>query len=291
MRAMILAAGRGQRMRPLTDTTPKPLLKVGGKALIEWHLERLARAGITDIVINHAWLGSCLTQALGNGKHHGVHIRYSAESPALETAGGIAHALHMLGEAPFLVINGDVWCNWNPHQAQEISQTLRAEEKQAWLLLAPNPAHHRQGDFCLDSSENVSSLAPNTRHDSPQRPNSACGNDVTDTSPAVHNDDTNTLTFTGIGIYQPSLFAALPTNQPAPLAPILRNAMHKNQVIGQRFDGQWLDIGTPQRLEALNQQIVGTDITGQIGSTDLQRPKYANEYANAVGNTTPHKLN
>jgi MurNAc alpha-1-phosphate uridylyltransferase len=233
---MILAAGRGQRMRPLTDTTPKPLLKVGGKALIEWHIERLADAGIVDIVVNHAWLGSCITQALGDGRRYGVRIRYSPEEPALETAGGIAHALTMLGDAPFLVVNGDTWCDWDPRQALTASRTLLSEGRQAWLLLAPNPPHHPQGDFCLDDDGNVSSPAPTIEHH-------------------AANGRADTLTFTGIGVYQPSLFGALPANRPAPLAPILRDAMARGQVLGRRFGGRWLDIGTPQRLYALDRQI------------------------------------
>src|SRR5690606_19671117 len=136
MRAMILAAGRGERMRPLTDHTPKPLLPVGGKPLIVWHLERLAAAGIRDVVINHAWLGEQLPAQLGDGSRYGVRITYSPENPtALETAGGIAHALPLLGQDPFLVINGDIWCDWDPAEAKAKQQDLQNARADAWLLL------------------------------------------------------------------------------------------------------------------------------------------------------------
>jgi len=139
MRVMILAAGRGERMRPLTDTLPKPLIPVAGKPLIQWHIEKLAAAGIKEIVINHAWLGALIEQTLGDGHQWGVHIRYSAETVALETAGGIATALPLLGTDPFLVMNGDIWCDWEPAQALEIASSLQCTAQQAWLLLVPNP--------------------------------------------------------------------------------------------------------------------------------------------------------
>lgn len=229
MRAMILAAGRGERMRPLTDTTPKPLLEAGGKPLIVWHIERLAQAGITELVINHAWLGPLIVQALGNGERFGVHIRYSAESQPLETAGGIAHAIDLLGADPFLVINSDIWCDWNPHAARDLSHELIHRQKQAWLLLTPNPVHHPQGDFCLQSDGLV--FVPSHDHSDP------------------------TLTFTGIGIYQPDFFRGMPRRQPAALAPLLRCAMNQHQIIGEHFAGHWMDIGTPQRLNALDLQL------------------------------------
>ena len=145
MRAMILAAGRGERMRPLTDHLPKPLIPVAGKPLIQWHLEKLARAGICDVVINHAWLGSLLEQALGDGHALGLRLRYSAEVTALETAGGIATALPLLGEEPFLVLNGDIWCDWDPTQAHAVAQQLVTQQDLAWLLMVPNPAQHPAG--------------------------------------------------------------------------------------------------------------------------------------------------
>ena len=176
MRAMILAAGRGERMRPLTDTVPKPLIPVAGKPLIQWHIENLAAAGITEIVINHAWLGTRIEQTLQDGRQWGVHIHYSAETVALETAGGIATALPLLGTAPFLVMNGDIWCDWNPLHALQIATNLTQSTQQAWLLLVPNPDHHPKGDFGL-------------------------------TANGLLTEDTMfQYTFSGIGVYKPSLF-------------------------------------------------------------------------------------
>ncbi len=221
MRAMILAAGRGERMRPLTDTLPKPLIPVAGKPLIQWHIEKLAAAGIKEIVINHAWLGALIEQTLGDGHQWGVHIRYSAETVALETAGGIATALPLLGTDPFLVMNGDIWCDWEPAQALEIASSLRCTAQQAWLLLVPNPTHHPHGDF---------GLLP-----------TGCVTD--DTMPK--------FTFSGIGVYQPSLFAHTPAKQPAKLAPLLRDAIVRTLVSGTLHQGVWIDVGTPERLNTL----------------------------------------
>lgn len=219
MRAMILAAGRGERMRPLTDHQPKPLLPVAGKPLIVWHLERLARAGFQEVVINHAWLGAQIEAALGDGSAFGLSIRYSAEATALETAGGIARALPFLGPEHFLVINGDVWCDWDPAQAPALAATLSAD--QAWLLLVDNPPQHPKGDFLLEQGQ-------------------------------VRDAEGPRLTFSGIGIYHPGMFSALPPDAPAPLAPLLRAAMAQNRVHGARHDGRWIDVGTPERLAALD---------------------------------------
>ena len=153
MRAMILAAGRGERMRPLTDRLPKPLLPVGGKPLIAWHLERLAAAGFQDVVINHAWLGHEIERALGDGAAFGLRIRYSPEASALETAGGIAQALPLLGPDPFLVINGDIWCDWDPAAAPALAADLPSGG--AWLLMADNPPQHPAGDFTLTADGRV----------------------------------------------------------------------------------------------------------------------------------------
>lgn len=221
MRAMILAAGRGERMRPLTDSLPKPLIPVAGKPLIQWHIEKLAAAGIKDIVINHAWLGALLEQTLGNGHQWGVHIHYSPETVALETAGGIATALPFLGNAPFLVMNGDIWCDWEPAQAFEIASALKAPDQLAWLLLVPNPEHHPRGDF---------GLSPNS---------------------LVNEDTQQKFTFSGIGIYQPALFANTPARQPAKLAPLLREAIAHGTVSGTLYEGAWIDVGTPERLNKL----------------------------------------
>lgn len=223
MRAMILAAGRGERMRPLTDRLPKPMLAAGGKPLIAWHLERLAAAGLRDIVINHAWLGHEIERGLGDGGAYGVRIRYSPEETALETAGGIAQALPMLGDAPFLVINGDVWCDWDPAAARDVA--LRVPAAGAWLLLVDNPVQHPAGDFLL---------APDGH---------------------VHAQGEPRLTFAGVGVYHPSLFAAVPRGTAAPLAPLLRQAMARGLVRGAHHLGRWTDVGTPQRLAALDAEL------------------------------------
>lgn len=229
MRAMILAAGRGERMRPLTDHTPKPLLAVGGKPLIVWHIQRLVAAGITDLVINHAWLGQQIETTLGSGSALGARITYSPETgQALETAGGIRQALAWLGNDPFLVINGDVWCDWNPAHAPTLAQQLRQHQAKAWLLLVPNPEHHPEGDFHLHDSGLVSAGAPSG---APR------------------------YTFSGIGIYQASLFDTIAAGERAALGPLLRQAMQTGAVRGAVHTGEWMDIGTPQRLDMLNQRL------------------------------------
>ncbi len=235
---MILAAGRGERMRPLTDVTPKPLLQAGGKPLIVWHLERLAAAGITEIVINHAWLGDKIEAALGDGSPWGVRIAYSAESPGgLETAGGIATALPMLGDQPFLVVNGDIWCDWNPAAALAVGQALEAQQARAWVLLTENPPHHPEGDFCLhDGLRSQERFARVT--DKP------CAN-------------TQASTFTGIGVYHPVLFQHTAAHARAPLAPLLREAMARGEIVGSRHAGRWIDVGTPQRLQSLDEALRG----------------------------------
>jgi MurNAc alpha-1-phosphate uridylyltransferase len=221
MRAMILAAGRGERMRPLTDTTPKPLLMVGGKRLIEYHLEALAAAGFSEVVINHAHLGEQIEQVLGDGECYGLRIRYSPErGGALETGGGIFRALPLLGEAPFLVVNGDVWCDY------PLSRLRNIQPDGAHLVLVPNPPQHPKGDFLLCEGQ-------------------------------VHDEGGGErLTFSGIGVYHPSLFADCVPGAFA-LAPLLRRAMAVGQVSGERFDGHWFDIGTPERLAQLDRQLRG----------------------------------
>ena len=217
--AMILAAGRGDRMRPLTDHTPKPLLEVGGKPLIVWHLERLAAAGIRRVVINHAHLGHQIEQALGDGTAWGISIAYSAEGEgqALETGGGIFRALPLLGDAPFLVINGDVWCDLDPGSLD------LSDEDLALLVMVDNPTHHPQGDFHLSASR-------------------------------VDDDGEPRLTFGGIGVYSPALFDGCPDGA-FPLAPLLRRAMSSRRVAGRHHRGAWVDVGTPQRLEQLDRMI------------------------------------
>lgn len=222
MRAMILAAGRGERMRPLTDTCPKPLLKAGGKPLIVWHLERLAAAGFTEVVINHAHLGPQIEAALGNGASWGLSIAYSPEPPgALETAGGIRNALALLGDAPFLVLNGDIYCDWDLARPQK----LEFGSDLAHLVLVPNPPQHPEGDFSLAGG----------RVDGEPRD--------------------GRLTFSGIGIYRPELFSGLVPGQAAKLAPLLRQAMADGRVSGERHDGRWEDVGTPARLELLDREL------------------------------------
>jgi N-acetyl-alpha-D-muramate 1-phosphate uridylyltransferase len=218
MKAMILAAGRGERMRPLTDHTPKPLLIVGGKPLIVWHIERLAKVGITQLVINHAYLGAQIERALGNGAQWGVDIAYSPEVNALETAGGIANALPLLGDAPFLVVNGDVFTNID-FASLHLKSTILAH-----LVLVPNPPQHPNGDFKLDN-----------------------GN--------VVEEGSHKLTFSGVGVYHPQLFACIARGQPAKLAPLLKAAMANQLVTGSLHTGEWHDIGTPERLVALDTKL------------------------------------
>lgn len=224
-RAMILAAGRGERMRPLTDHTPKPLLPVGGKPLIVWHIERLRAAGFTELVINHAHLGRRLEDALGDGSAFGVRIAWSPEATALETAGGIRHALPLLGEEPFVVINGDVFCDADFAALRAATQSLRAEGPLAHLLLVDNPAHHTEGDFRLAADGHI------------------------------HADGNPRLTFAGLGAYHPALFAGLADDTPAKLAPLLREAMNAGKVTGQHHTGRWIDVGTPERLAELDCQL------------------------------------
>jgi MurNAc alpha-1-phosphate uridylyltransferase len=217
---MILAAGRGERMRPLTDHTPKPLLMAGGKPLIVWHIERLVAAGISDLVINHAHLGIKIEQALGDGRQFGARIRYSDEGTALETAGGIAYALHLLGDAPFAVVNGDVYCDYDfAHLPQHASRLANSDDL-AHLVLVDNPEHNLKGDFGLQARR------------------------VTDSAPK--------FTFSGIGLYQPGLFAGIARGSKAPLAPLLREQIAQDRVSGEHHRGLWMDIGTPQRLEELD---------------------------------------
>lgn len=226
MRVMILAAGRGERMRPLTDTCPKPLLPVAGKPLLVWHIERLANAGFTDIVINHAHLGHLIVEQLGNGARWGVKLLYSPENPALETAGGIRQALPLLGPDPFLVINGDIFCDWPIEQAYTVAQQLHAGQL-AHLLMVPNPPQHSGGDFLFHENRLWRDTATGVR-----------------------------LTFAGIGIYQPLLFERLIAGQSAKLAPLLRAAIETASVSAQLHNGFWLDVGTPQRLAQLEQHLL-----------------------------------
>lgn len=225
---MILAAGRGERMRPLTDHTPKPLLAVGGKPLIVWHIERLRDAGYTHIVINHAHLGQQIEDALGRGAALGVDIEYSREGVALETAGGIATALPLIDSEVFTVVNGDIYCEFDFCRLAEPLARLAAGHDRAHLVLVDNPPHNLKGDFVLESGR----LIPAPR-------------------PTPHSP----LTFSGIGVYHRALFAATPAHEKAPLAPLLRAAIADNRASGEHFAGRWVDVGTPERLHALDSEL------------------------------------
>ena len=224
---MILAAGRGERMRPLTDRTPKPLLMVGGKPLIVWHIERLRVAGFDRIVINHAHLGQQIEDALGNGGAFGVTIAYSRESSALETAGGIATALPLIGGDVFPVVNGDIYCEYDFSRLAEPMARLADGRDQAHLVLIDNPPHHPQGDFVLDGGRLTNADTP-----SPAR-----------------------LTFSGIGVYHRALFTDTPAGGKAPLAPLLRQAIDAGRASGEHFGGRWVDVGTPERLQQLDESL------------------------------------
>ncbi|WP_150911288.1 N-acetylmuramate alpha-1-phosphate uridylyltransferase MurU [Marinobacter halotolerans] len=218
MKAMILAAGKGERMRPLTLTTPKPMLRAGGKPLIVHHLENLQRAGFRELVINHAWLGTQIEEALGDGNEFGVRITYSAEGEPLETAGGIVKALPLLTESGddwFAVINGDIWCDFDPGN---LTPPAGAD---ALLVLTDNPEHNPQGDFSLDEQGRVV------------------------------KDGAEKLTFTGISLLHRRLFDGLEAG-PLKLAPILHEAIARGRVRGIHHTGQWMDIGTPDRLKELD---------------------------------------
>ncbi|HET9122266.1 MAG TPA: nucleotidyltransferase family protein [Acidiferrobacteraceae bacterium] len=216
MNAMILAAGRGERMRPLTDARPKPLLEVGGSPLIEHLIRNLARAGFVDIVINYAHLGEQFPDRLGDGAAFGVRLRYSPEPPGgLETAGGIIHALPLL-DSEFVVVNGDIWTDY---PFAELRQPLRGVTHAAHLVLVPNPPHHPTGDFAL-RGEQVYAAPPE-------------------------------LTFAGIGRYSRALFETLGAGR-RPLAAVLRPAMAADAVTGVLHSGHWFDVGTPERLAALD---------------------------------------
>ena len=218
MMVMLLAAGRGERMRPLTDHTPKPLLEVGGKPLIVWHIERLAQAGFTELVINHAHLGRQIEAALGDGKQFGVSIQYSDEGKALETAGGIAYALPYLGSVPFAVINSDIYCEYDFTQLSDRASKLSGDK--AHLVLVDNPEQHPNGDFGLSDGR------------------------ITENPPK--------LTFSGIGIYSPALFQHIAHGAIAPLAPLLREQIALGKISGEHYSGRWVDVGTPQRLQQLD---------------------------------------
>jgi N-acetyl-alpha-D-muramate 1-phosphate uridylyltransferase len=220
MKAMILAAGLGNRMRPLTLHTPKPLLEVGGKPLIVWHIEKLKKIGITEIVVNTAWLGEKLTAALGDGSQFGVKILWSHEGEGLETAGGIINALPLLGDQPFILVNGDVWTT------MDFAPLLNVQLKDdlAHLILVENPEQHPQGDFTL-ANQKAYTFEQNMQGEN--------------------------LTFSGVSVIHPKMFENL-ENGKRPLAPLLKEAMQKEQVSASKLQGAWVDVGTPERLAALD---------------------------------------
>lgn len=214
MRAMILAAGEGRRMQPLTDDYPKALLEVHGKPLIVYQIESLARAGIKELVINHGRLGELIEKRLGNGEKYNVSIQYSAEGNSpLETAGGIKYALPLLGSEPFIAVNADVWTDY------DFTLLPRYLNNLAHLIVVDNPEHHRQGDFNLHQGQ-------------------------------LTTDTGTRYTFSGVGVYSPDLFSTCP-DAAYPLAPLLVEAIAKGQVTADHYSGTWLDIGTPERLAAL----------------------------------------
>jgi MurNAc alpha-1-phosphate uridylyltransferase len=221
MKAMLLAAGRGERMRPLTDACPKPLLQVAGKPLIGWHLERIARAGIRDVVINLSWLGEMIADALGDGSQYGLNIQYSREPwPALETGGGLLRALPLLGEGPFLLVNGDVFTD------VDFAALRIAPHDLAHLVLVPNPGHNPKGDFWLNGAGRITA------------------------------EGGERLTYSGIALLRPELFAGAEAGR-FPLLPWLLRARDAGRLGGQRHVGMWLDIGTPARLAQLDANLQG----------------------------------
>jgi MurNAc alpha-1-phosphate uridylyltransferase len=232
MKALVFAAGRGERMRPLTEATPKPLLVAGGKPLIAWHLERLAALGIRDVVVNTSWLAARFPEALGDGAQWGLRIRYSFEGDEpLETGGGMLNALPLLGDAPFLLVNGDVWTDY------DFARLPRDPAGLAHLVMVDRPAHATHGDFALDANGLV-------REDGPQR-----------------------LTYSGIGVYRPRLldgwhdvvgdFGTSGGKPKFRLAPILRAHMAEGAITGEHHRGRWTDVGTPERLAQLDAELSG----------------------------------
>ena len=223
MKAMILAAGLGNRMRPLTLYKPKPLLEVGGKPLIVWHIEKLKSSGVSEIIINSAWLADKLIGALGDGSQFGVNIRWTREDEGLETAGGIINALPLLGEEPFILVNGDVWTQFDFAQLLE----LDLQEDLAHLVLVPNPLQHPQGDFTLLDGRAYT---------------------------FEQEKEGENLTYSGIAVIHPRLFEGLEWGK-RPLAPLLKDAMHNHRISAAKMAETWVDVGTPERLMQLDQQI------------------------------------
>ncbi len=227
---MILAAGRGERMRPLTDRLPKPLIEAAGRPLITHLIERLARAGFTDLVVNVSHLAGMIERGLGDGSRYGVHIAYSREEQALETGGGIAYALPLLGDQPFVVVNSDIYSDFDFARLASAAAALGAGTARAHLVLVDNPPHHPEGDFSLSDGK-------------------------------VSENGLRRLTFSGIGAYVPALFAGVTRGAKCQLAALLRPAMAQGAVSGERHPGLWMDIGTPQRLAEL-ERVLGSGAGG-----------------------------
>ncbi|HEX7982627.1 MAG TPA: nucleotidyltransferase family protein [Duganella sp.] len=230
MKAMIFAAGRGERMRPLTDTCPKPLLKVRGRPLIVWHIVNLVRAGITEIVINTAHLGDVIERTLGDGSQFGARLLYSREESALETAGGVATARHLLGEEPFVAVSGDIYCPYfDFEQVKDVlkdedmwGQPYPADQRDVcWLYLVPNPDFHPEGDFGM-------------------------------TMYTLTNDGAPKWTFGNIGIYRPDMFDGIAPGRHAKLGPLIRSFIERKQVGGEVYEGEWHNVGTVEQLDRLN---------------------------------------
>lgn len=234
MKAMIFAAGRGERMRPLTDTCPKPLLKVRGRPLITWHVLNLVRAGITEIVINHAHLGHMIEEELGDGSKYGARIAYSREETALETAGGVAYALHLLGDEPFVAVSGDIYCPYFDFEQvkdvlaekDSLGNPYPADKRDAcWLYLTPNPWHNPEGDFGL-------------------------------TMYAVTNEGTPKWNFANIGVFRPEMFAHIKPGERARLGNLMRDYAERGLAGGEIYTGEWVNVGTVAQLEELNAPLV-----------------------------------
>ncbi len=223
MKAMILAAGMGNRMRPLTLHTPKPLLEVGGKPLIVWHIEKLQKMGVQEIVINTAWLGEKLADTLGDGSQFGVKILWSHEGEGLETAGGIINALPLLGNEPFILVNGDVWTTMDFAPLLNV----QLQDDLAHLVLVENPIQHPQGDFILAANKAYTFEQARSGEN---------------------------LTYSGVAVMHPQMFNGLESGK-RPLAPLLKQAMQQEKISAQKLQGVWVDVGTPERLNALDQQI------------------------------------
>lgn len=287
MKAMLLAAGRGERMRPLTDHCPKPLLQAGGRSLIGWHLQKLAAAGFTEVVVNHAWLGEQIEAALGDGTAFGLSIRHSAEAEALETAGGIAQALTLLTEgeadnAPFAVISSDVWSDADYSQLHAVAARLADGEADCWCLMVDNPGHHQRGDFVLADGllqlapaaaeaaaarditaaaggEPLAGDAPTASTGTPADAGADAGSAAAGPLDAALPGDTTTmatppvqtLTYSGIGVYTPAMFCHIAAGTRSPLRPWLELAIDAGRARGDYHRGTWFDIGTPARLAAL----------------------------------------